>query len=156
METTIKCPYCSEEILSTAKKCKHCGESLIKEIDIQNDDKKEEASKEEPLGCGGKLVILIMAAGIAWVLFYFGSWHIVISEKLFTKQTFILNGDGFVFRINEMYYGFVKDTHFFDAPFIQWVMIILALLVLIFAYLILLSADEDEDKDKNKKLNSNN
>jgi hypothetical protein len=23
-----KCPFCSEEILSTAKKCKHCGEMV--------------------------------------------------------------------------------------------------------------------------------
>ena len=28
---TIRCPYCSEKILSTAKKCKHCGEFLDKE-----------------------------------------------------------------------------------------------------------------------------
>ena len=25
------CPYCSEQILSTAKKCKHCGEFMVKE-----------------------------------------------------------------------------------------------------------------------------
>ena len=24
----IKCPYCSEQILRTAKKCKHCGEFI--------------------------------------------------------------------------------------------------------------------------------
>ena len=29
---TIKCPYCGEDILATAKKCKHCGE-WIKEED---------------------------------------------------------------------------------------------------------------------------
>ena len=27
-EETKKCPYCSEQILRTAKKCKHCGEWL--------------------------------------------------------------------------------------------------------------------------------
>jgi hypothetical protein len=144
METT-KCPYCSEEILSTAKTCNHCGKSLEEEIDIQNADKKAEASEEESLGCGGKLVIFIMTVVIAWVLFYFGSWHILISEKLPTKEPFILNGHGFVFRIDEMYYGFIKDTHFFDAPFIQWIMLILAFLVLILNYLALL-ADEDKDK----------
>lgn len=28
---TKRCPYCGEEILSVAKKCKHCGQWLIKE-----------------------------------------------------------------------------------------------------------------------------
>ena len=28
LEEIKKCPYCSEEILLTAKKCKHCGEWL--------------------------------------------------------------------------------------------------------------------------------
>lgn len=29
--SSIQCPYCSEQILATAKKCKHCGEFLNKE-----------------------------------------------------------------------------------------------------------------------------
>ena len=29
---TKKCPYCSEEILIDAKKCKHCGEYLDSEL----------------------------------------------------------------------------------------------------------------------------
>ena len=28
MEKTKKCPYCGEEILAIAKKCKHCSEWL--------------------------------------------------------------------------------------------------------------------------------
>ena len=28
MPKTIQCPFCAEEILSEAKKCKHCGEFL--------------------------------------------------------------------------------------------------------------------------------
>lgn len=29
-DATIKCPFCSEHILASAKKCKHCGEFLDK------------------------------------------------------------------------------------------------------------------------------
>ena len=29
---TKTCPYCGEEILAIAKKCKHCGEFLDKEV----------------------------------------------------------------------------------------------------------------------------
>ena len=39
MEKTKRCPYCGEEILAVAKKCKHCGEWLDK------DDPKKEAKK---------------------------------------------------------------------------------------------------------------
>ena len=31
----IKCPYCSEQILRTAKKCKHCGEFIDKDSRVE-------------------------------------------------------------------------------------------------------------------------
>ena len=40
MESIKHCPFCGEEILSTAKKCKHCGEWLPE----QNEKKKDEQS----------------------------------------------------------------------------------------------------------------
>jgi rRNA maturation protein Nop10 len=30
-ERTARCPWCAEEILAAARKCKHCGEFLIKD-----------------------------------------------------------------------------------------------------------------------------
>lgn len=35
MEGTKRCPYCGEEILAVAKKCKHCGEWLNREAPVK-------------------------------------------------------------------------------------------------------------------------
>tara|TARA_B100000085_G_C18448141_1_gene473667 strand:+ start:353 stop:586 length:234 start_codon:yes stop_codon:yes gene_type:complete len=35
-QNKISCPYCSEQILASAKKCKHCGEFIDK--DVRNED----------------------------------------------------------------------------------------------------------------------
>lgn len=46
-ETKI-CPYCGEEILAVAKKCKHCGEWLTKEkIDATNTAQSQSEPKQE-------------------------------------------------------------------------------------------------------------
>ena len=45
------------------------------------------------------------------------------SKLSFVNKDFIFVKDGFLFRINESYYGFFCDKHFFDAPFIQWAML---------------------------------
>ena len=34
MGETKQCPYCGEEILIAAKKCKHCGEWLTSEVPL--------------------------------------------------------------------------------------------------------------------------
>ena len=90
METTKptkRCPYCNEEILAVAKKCKYCGEWLNKEKDSEQvaartNDKTEPVSQQtiqpkidkpvsEPDGMkkGAKsnktLIIVIAAVGVA-------------------------------------------------------------------------------------------
>lgn len=39
---TIHCPYCDEEILADAKKCKHCGEWLTEEDRLAHEQPAEE------------------------------------------------------------------------------------------------------------------
>lgn len=147
IEQKKKCPFCGEEILSTAKKCKHCGEWLEGKPDTEienNVSKKESPKGDEAIGCGGRIVGTLILAGIGWALFYFGSWHLILGKKIdlflqflstgqLKQQSIILDGDGFIFRINEKYFGFVKDGHFFDSPLIQWIMLILSMGAFIWA-----------------------
>jgi hypothetical protein len=56
---TKNCPYCGEEILAAAKKCKHCGEWLDKEVNMPKETlvKKQEIKNSEiknishPISC---------------------------------------------------------------------------------------------------------
>ena len=41
----------------------------------------------------------------------------------YDQKNIILNGNGFWFRINDKYFGFSRNGHFFDSPIIQWLMI---------------------------------
>jgi predicted ATP-dependent serine protease len=48
MEQNLKtCPYCGEEIMATAKKCKHCGEWLEEEPLKESTDVAEIETEED-------------------------------------------------------------------------------------------------------------
>lgn len=160
-ELKKQCPACGEEILTTAKKCKHCSEWLEEKPDkaVQNNNyqakKKED---DEPLGWGGRIFSTAFIAAIGWALFFFGSWHLVLGEKIniflqylssgnFEQKNFILDSYGFVFRINEGYWGFVRNDRFFDAPFIQWIMLLFALSAIFLAIRILFTGSVESDEN---------
>ncbi len=44
-----KCPYCSEEVLVTAKKCKHCGEILDAALRSAEEARRSAAEKQSPM-----------------------------------------------------------------------------------------------------------
>ncbi len=64
-EQMKRCPFCSEEILATATKCKHCGSILT----TANEPPAEEVSLK-PLWNALKIIFAIVVAIIAGVLWY--------------------------------------------------------------------------------------
>jgi hypothetical protein len=84
-ETRVRCPLCSEKILATARKCKHCGEFIggrdeapppTEPADIAPDDESDRDARESnfhislPLlaalvliGGGGSIVLGVMTMG---------------------------------------------------------------------------------------------
>lgn len=153
-QETKTCPYCGEEIMAIAKKCKHCGEWLDEEEN--KDEEEEEVDDDFSPGVGyyvqkllkrivGTIILLI----IALLLFEYGGWKVswgtyIPTEKQWMisaareqgeliapkDQSFLIDKDGFLIRVNKKYYGLIKDERHFDAPVLQWIMLLISISVL--------------------------
>jgi hypothetical protein len=105
---------------------------------------------------GKRVLLFLIFSGIGRALFHFGSWHLVLGEKVNAflqfliygnhQKDFILESEGIVFRINEGYWGFARDGRFFDSPVIQWIMLILSLSAFFYALQwLIFGLDIDDD-----------
>ncbi len=85
---TKQCPFCGEEILTTARKCKHCGEwfdSVTSRAGSPVEDRgsadaraisrglKEKDFQDTTVGCGGVVAIIAAVGAGFWVLSAIGS-----------------------------------------------------------------------------------
>lgn len=73
------CPYCGEEIMAAAKKCKHCGEWLDKSANEQNSSvpdvksKKVEISKTSMISIPNIVIVLLVIANLTVGFFWIRS-----------------------------------------------------------------------------------
>lgn len=161
-----KCPFCAEEILEEAIKCKHCKEFLdhepVNELNSENGEGFEEDTeidKEETnFNFLDRIIFPILIFLFGYGLFFFGGWQIVWGEKINLLKQMLLTGNlhlkeqsllfletGFVIRINELYYGFAVSSRFFDSPFIQWIMLFPSLYLMLRGVFYLIFGGLNED-----------
>ena len=169
----MKCPYCGDEILATAKKCKHCGECLDdshKDAEVLEENKEsfstnEDEDKKPSIGLRifGRLLGTAVIFLIAFLLFKYGGWQMAwgktkaetvswtISElgqfniPLTDAKNFIFNAHGILIRVNDNFYGAMCGTQYFDSPFIQWIMLFFALGAFVESFVFLFTGDFSSD-----------
>ncbi len=79
-----KCPFCAEDILSDAVKCKHCGEWLNKQtVDSSTEQKKQEKQEQfSKVVPTGKFIFLsVITFGIYELVWFYRNWKLLKEEK---------------------------------------------------------------------------
>lgn len=71
MEETKRCPFCAEEILAAAIKCKHCGSNLA---DIEHSSTTRRVSSRSDLGW---MILSVPLVGAFAVLFWVGNMNLL-------------------------------------------------------------------------------
>jgi len=75
---TKQCPYCGEEILTTAQKCKHCGEWLAEKQENELTEKNRKQGKKP------KIAIVVGAIALAAIIALV--WMITPTSKLYIGE----------------------------------------------------------------------
>lgn len=141
-----KCKYCGEWLDK--------DEDSDNDEEQNVDKEEEEVFNNEPSASNMGKKILKRIAGtivflvVACLMFESGGWKVAWggsiphSKQWVVKEArrhgevvapkdrgFLLYRDGVLVRVNRKYYGFVKNKRHFDAPAIQWIMLVVAISV---------------------------
>ncbi len=88
-EPTTRCPFCREEILAVARKCKHCGEFLDKTEDIRQRGEMFSSSQHHgdsgPRPLPGWVVPAVAAVGL--IVLAGGGWYMLKGGSTATPTT---------------------------------------------------------------------